>query len=252
MATTFRRRHNLLSNTLGAALTTGSTSITFGSALQEGGSNIATLGTDEYLPLTIESEVVYLTAYTAGATSGTVVRARENTVDPGVSHANGTAVKNAPTKRDALKVRRTRIRGQGSMTTTSTSYVTIDATKLPYLYLDLLVGDLVEMTLSGQMFSNGSDNCEFDFEVDTPTGSPIADGRVNSDAANGLGLNLFRGDRTIIFYRTTFIAGEAGLHGFRPVWKTRGGSTLTLSNATSDPNDSVVEQLVVNLGTQGV
>lgn len=100
MATTFRRRHNLLSNTLGAALATGATSITFGSALQEGGSNIATLGTDEYLPLTIESEIVYLTAYTAGATTGTVARAKESTVDPGVDHPNGAAVKNTPTKVD--------------------------------------------------------------------------------------------------------------------------------------------------------
>ncbi len=100
MATISRRRHNLLTNALGATLTTGSTSITFASALQEGGSNISTIGTDEYLPLTIENEIVYLTAYTAGATGGTIQRGKENTVDPGVSHPNGTVIRNAPTTHD--------------------------------------------------------------------------------------------------------------------------------------------------------
>jgi hypothetical protein len=104
VAQTYRRRHNLVSTTLGAALATGATSITFATALKEGGSggsNIATLGTDEFLALTIENEVVYLTAYTAGATSGTIVRAREHTVDPGVDHPNGTAVTHASTIEDS-------------------------------------------------------------------------------------------------------------------------------------------------------
>lgn len=110
MATVYRRRHNLVGTTLGAALATGATSITFAAALKEGGTggtNIPTLGTDEYLPLTIEPdstsqpEVVYLTAYTSGATSGTIVRSREDTVDPGVDHPNGSKVKHCGTKLDA-------------------------------------------------------------------------------------------------------------------------------------------------------
>jgi len=101
MATLHRRRHNLVYGTLGASLTSGGTSITFAAALKEGGSggtNITTLGTDEYLPLTIEDEVVYLTAYTSGATSGTISRGQEGTT--AAAHNNGVAFANTETKRD--------------------------------------------------------------------------------------------------------------------------------------------------------
>jgi hypothetical protein len=87
---------------LGAQLASGSTTITLAAALKEGGTsgtNIATLGTDEYLVLTIEDEVLYLTAYTSGATSGTVSRGKEGTVD--ATHANGSSVRHVPTKIDA-------------------------------------------------------------------------------------------------------------------------------------------------------
>lgn len=154
MATTYRRRHNLLSNTLGAALATGATSITFGSALQEGGSNIATLGTDEYLPLTIENEIVYLTAYTAGATTGTVVRARENTVDPGVDHANGTAVRNASTADDIggiLSVTSYQPTTQTIISTTSSSFADVDATNAVWTFIAPKSGKVI---LSAEAFTD--------------------------------------------------------------------------------------------------
>lgn len=102
MANLRRLRYNLARTTLGAQLTSGATSITLAAALKEGGTsgtNIATLGTDEYVVLAIEDEVVYLTAYTSGATSGTVSRGQEGTVD--ATHTNGSTVRHAPTKLDA-------------------------------------------------------------------------------------------------------------------------------------------------------
>lgn len=101
MATTYRLRYNLLYGTLGAALTNADTAITFAAALKEGGpsgTNIATLGVDEYLPLTIDDEVVYLTAYTSGATTGTITRGNEGTV--AAAHANGANFVSAPSKLD--------------------------------------------------------------------------------------------------------------------------------------------------------
>lgn len=88
----------LLPLSLGAALTSGGTTITFNAALKYGGGTaVPTLAGADYIPLTIidpltlaASEVVYLTAYTAGATTGTITRGREGT--SGVAHASGDRV----------------------------------------------------------------------------------------------------------------------------------------------------------------
>jgi hypothetical protein len=105
MATLSKKRYNFASTTLGAQLTAAATSITLAAALKEGGAsgtNIPTLGTDEYLVLAIGDEVLYLTAYTSGATSGTVSRGQEGTID--ATHANGTPINNVPTKYDASDI----------------------------------------------------------------------------------------------------------------------------------------------------
>lgn len=102
MALITRKRYNLCSTTLGAALTNSATSITLTAALKEGGgsgTNIPTLGTDEYLFLRIDDELVALTAYTTGATTGTIARAQEQTV--AVAHSNGAWVSHVGTKSDA-------------------------------------------------------------------------------------------------------------------------------------------------------
>lgn len=76
MATTYPKRYNFQTGTGSVSGTT----ITFDAA-----PSFATLSTDEYIPITFvhatpaSSEIVYLTAYTSGATTGTVVRAREGT-----------------------------------------------------------------------------------------------------------------------------------------------------------------------------
>ena len=83
---------------LGAALTSGGTTITFNAALKYGGGTaVPTIAGSDYIPLTIidpltlaASEVVYLTAYTAGATTGTITRGQEGT--SGVAHASGDRV----------------------------------------------------------------------------------------------------------------------------------------------------------------
>jgi hypothetical protein len=100
-----RLRYNGLSTTLGASLTNSATSVTFAAALtHSGGTNVPTISGTDYIPLSILdgtgklSEVVYLTAYTAAATTGTIVRGLEGTT--GVSHSSGDKVVCAPTKVD--------------------------------------------------------------------------------------------------------------------------------------------------------
>jgi hypothetical protein len=94
-----RLRYNGLQAALGAAISsTSATSITFAAALQSMGANIPTLGAGEYIALTIDDEIVHLTAYTSGATSGTIVREQEGTT--AATHSNGATVVHAPTAQD--------------------------------------------------------------------------------------------------------------------------------------------------------
>lgn len=101
-----RLRYNGLSTTLGGTgLTTTATAVTFGAALtHSNGTAVSTLAAGDYIPLVIldssghESEIVWLTAYTAGATSGTITRGQEGTT--GVAHSSGDKVICSPTAFD--------------------------------------------------------------------------------------------------------------------------------------------------------
>lgn len=59
----------------------------------------ATIGADEYIPLTIDnSEIVHLTDFTSGGTTGTVERTQEGTTAG--DHASGASWVHGPTKQD--------------------------------------------------------------------------------------------------------------------------------------------------------
>jgi len=94
-----RLRYNGLSAELGAAIsTTGQTGITFLAALQSMGTDIPSLVAGEYLALVIDDEIVHLTAYATGATTGTISRGMEDTT--AATHSSGAAVLHAPTVAD--------------------------------------------------------------------------------------------------------------------------------------------------------
>jgi lysophospholipase L1-like esterase len=86
-----RLRYNNESGTLGAALTNSGTTVTFTSA-----PNFATLTGQQYIPLFLDAgtgsfEIVYLTAYTSGGTTGTIKRAAEDSTHwPAVAHNSGS------------------------------------------------------------------------------------------------------------------------------------------------------------------
>lgn len=109
MAATNRLRYNgLLAGTapptLGADISSGGTAITFPLPLKyQGTSPVPTIADPDYLPLVINPdtaamEIVWLTAYTAGATSGTILRAQEGT--SGVAHTAGADIAHGPTVAD--------------------------------------------------------------------------------------------------------------------------------------------------------
>jgi hypothetical protein len=96
-----RLRYNLMTNLLGATLADTDITITFASALQENGVDIPDIVAPDYLPLTIGGlEVVYLTAYTEGATTGDITREPPGEDTTALTHASGIAVQNNPTKLD--------------------------------------------------------------------------------------------------------------------------------------------------------
>jgi hypothetical protein len=100
-----RLRYNGLKGTLGASLTSSATAVTFGAALtHSNGTAVPTIAAGDYIPLTILnstgdlSEIVYLTAYTSGATTGTITRGQEGTT--GVAHSSGDKFVQGPTTTD--------------------------------------------------------------------------------------------------------------------------------------------------------
>lgn len=83
---------------LATSLDGSDTSVDFDAPLAEGGSNIATLGGGDIILLGCEDEVWALTAYTGGATTGTVTRGYGDTA--AVPHDAGVRVANVVTKDD--------------------------------------------------------------------------------------------------------------------------------------------------------
>ena len=111
-------RYNNQSGSLGASLTNSGTTITFATA-----PDFATLSGGQTITLALEPgtsnyEIVYLTAYTAGTTTGTISRAAEDGTNwPAVAHNSGVAWACAPTVNDFTS-------GGGSGTVTSVSVAT--------------------------------------------------------------------------------------------------------------------------------
>lgn len=95
---------------LGASLTNVATAVDFNAALKHGGGiAVPTIVAPEYIPLSIVdpttlavAEVVWLTAYVAGATTGTIVRGKEGTA--GVAHTSGDRVVHGALIEDVSKV----------------------------------------------------------------------------------------------------------------------------------------------------
>lgn len=85
---------------LGGSLTNSATAVTFNAALTyANGTAVPTITGSDYIPLEILdvnghlSEIVWLTAYTSAATSGTITRGKEGTA--GVVHASGDKIVHA-------------------------------------------------------------------------------------------------------------------------------------------------------------
>ncbi len=135
----------------------------------------------------------------------------------------------------APKMKRIVRDGAGTLTTTSTTKTPIDATNLGYLTFDLAVGDVVKLLLAATTAnSSGANVMGFDYEVDRPTSANVYVGNTND-----YGVISSDGNRKCQTIVATFIATEAGVHGFRPVWVMETG-TGKMHNATSSYEDTLI------------
>lgn len=93
MANEIRSRTNLVSGTLSSSLTNVATSMS-----AAGLANLAVIDTTNYAAITIENEIVWVTAHTGGATTATILRAQEGT--SAVAHNSAVAWQHGPTAFD--------------------------------------------------------------------------------------------------------------------------------------------------------
>jgi hypothetical protein len=85
----------------------------------------------------------------------------------------------------------------------------------------------------------------FDFEVDRPTS---VNHRIYEANDRGVGFGgQITSARSLIYAVARYVVGEAGVHGFRPVWMVSGG-TGTLCNAASSNDDSPILFSIENKG----
>lgn len=169
-----RLRYNGLRTTLGASLTNSATSVTFAAALtHSNGTAVPTLAGSDYIPLVILdssghlSEIVWLTAYTSGATTGTIARGKEGT--SGVTHAAGDVIGCAPTASDAVSTARAK-RSSGDLTFNTTGWQDV-STSLDLVFPSVPVGSVVSYSPA---FTVESINNPFAFDVATiVSGSPV-------------------------------------------------------------------------------
>jgi hypothetical protein len=113
-------------------------------------------------------------------------------------------------------------------TTASTSFAAIDSVNIGFTQHQhsLEVGDIVECVLEGQFYNNGATTyMSLDLEIDQPTSSNIfLSNLTGTPVTNGHYIQYLDGNRRDSAFVFTFIATEAGLHQFRPVWRTHGGT----------------------------
>lgn len=188
---------------LGASLSSSATSITFNAALTyNNGTAVPTITGSDYIPLEILDssgnmlEIVWLTAYTSGGTTGTITRGQEGT--SGVTHSSGdkivcssTVTDIAPTYEDVLADMSGKVHRWKFEETSGSSIA--DS-----------IGSLT-LTLSGSSGTNYNRN------ITGPTGLGLATNFVSAkaDSASIGSLPVGAADRTIVLvFRTTSTAAQ--------------------------------------------
>lgn len=244
-------RYNNQGGTLGATLGSSGTIITFGAA-----PDFATLSGGDYIKLildygTANFEIVYLTAYTASATTGTITRSAEDSTNwPAVAHnstsgpGGGAAVWSCnPTKQNFI------LEGDGEPGSVIPAFV-------GQLYIDTTNGGLYQAvsTSTGDFVQVGGGTVLYDFPGVGATG-PVEGGSVSLQAGENdsivLGLGSYAqylGGNLVTQVSSTSIAENLPKN-------TSGVAAIASQSITSGsafrPNTSADTELCFNITTAG-
>lgn len=185
-----RLRYNNQSGTLGAALTNSGTTITFAAA-----PNFATIAGSDTIPIELEPgsanfEIIYLSAYTAGATTGTITRAAEDgALWPAVAHANGVNWVHAPAAADLTTATPNSVIVAGGIAAGATTPLLINPASASGLLLDLQIA--------------GVSQASVDF-----SGNSVFTGGLTAHAAAGINVDPLTGSQNAII---TLFSRNAGV-----------------------------------------
>lgn len=139
------------------------------------------------------------------------------------------------------RVGSTKRNGTGNFTTSSSSFTPIthaaNADLIDFMTVTLAVGDVVRCMLQGQALDGLGNGFAVDFEVDRPSSANV---NIAAGADSGVTALSDNAARTPLMAIGEFTATEAGVHGFRPVWRSVAGTALTLFNASSGLSDSEI------------
>lgn len=137
-----------------------------------------------------------------------------------------------------MPYKRTYLKHSSNITTTSATFVDIDATNLPALGLTLAVGDVVELILAIGACTNAGGaghQIKFDWLIDRPTSADTTIRDImGSDAAAVMSQESATG-QNVVHIRAHFTCTEAGAHTFKPQWRAQAGTAqITMSDANYD------------------
>lgn len=176
-----RLRFNGVGTTLSGPLASTDTTIALAAPLvHSGGTPLPALAGGDYVALTVLdaagalSEIMFLTAYQPGASTGTVQRAQEGTTAQ--AHPAGSRVIHAPTVRDIARRTDRKARTAGSVTINSGTWMDVDNA------LDLIVtaaaGDTLLLGLSVKATSDAGTYCVLDMHtrLGDPSGTTVVTG----------------------------------------------------------------------------
>lgn len=143
----------------------------------------------------------------------------------------------------APTIKRTSVSRQGNITTTSTTFVVIDNTKLPAISITgCATGDLIEMELVHQTYNSAGNAAFGDWQVVQPT---LGTRRVSTQPNDSGVCSLTAGGtpRASNLMKATWVCAESGTHTFQPMWRVTAG-TQTMANAASGSDDSTIQHIV--------
>lgn len=232
MANELRLYQNFVGGRLDADITNVATAIT-----SPGFAALAEVTSASHMLVTLDPdglagipEIVMVTTHGSTSQSVTATRAQEGTTAR--AHKAGTVWSHGPVASDMARLvfRETVVDDAAAdFSTSSATFIPVDSTKFAYHTHLLRVGEVVLCEFDCTYNTTDGNMGAFDFEVDQPVSANVRT-RPNSDYGACAGRGQSTADYIPVHVSARFVATEAGVHGFRPVYRVQSGGTINVQN----------------------